>query len=193
MKNLEQIVRTIARNQKALMGKDIVWDMKTYDDIEGTILEEMDNNQGMVEMEPTDGQFNVTFHMLTNCYHHCKETNRLESFENRFKDYIEGLGLQLNEEVFTVLLFLHEVGHVQFEKTVQEFDILREAFMINQIQVHSLSLGFEEKDMNDLRSEGLNVPTFFNSIECHCDIYAISHFLPTWNLLKNAELVGGNQ
>lgn len=193
MKNLEKVLETIAKNQKVLMHEDIVWDIKIHEDIKDTALEDSNRSTGLVHLRVEDGKTLVTFHILRNGYQYYEDNNIVESYQNRFKDFINGIEFDWSDEIFTVIQFLHEVGHVKYERELLKYDMMREAYFINENQINTLSLAFLPNDMTDLQEEGLNIATFFNSTECQADIYAISNFIPTWELLLKNELVSTNQ
>ncbi len=192
MKNLNAVLHTIADNLEALRGSrsKIDWSITIEDKIEGTVLDEYFDNTGLVELK-MDSNLNIeaNFHIYKNAFKYDENEDIEDSFKFRFIDFLNGINVPWCEESHMILLFLHEVGHVQSWKTSVAFDITHEFKMLNEIHINSLSLAFKNKDRIDLREEGLNVATYFSSDECQADIYAITHFYPIWNMLKERGLI----
>lgn len=192
MENLNAVLHTIADNLEALRGKrsKIDWSITIEDKIEGTVLDEYFDNTGLVKIK-MDKHLNIEadFHIHKDGFQYIIDKDIEDSLKSRFMNFLNGINVPWCEESYMVLLFLHEAGHVNAWRNAVDYDVMDEFNMINDIHVNTLSLAFKEKDRNDLREDGLNPATYFCFDECQADIYAISHFYPIWNLLKERGLI----
>lgn len=113
----------------------------------------------------------------------------LDSIQHRFGDFLKGIGLQLDEKTYFLLILLHEFGHVYRLEFFKMNDISREFFFLNNIAIQSLSLAFDDGAYEELFSEGINVANIFSFDEVGADNYALKHFIPMWKKLEGRGLV----
>jgi len=159
-------------------------------DIEVNITDVLDDDierfQGAYCRWSVEGfKVNATINLHTDLYKMDRDSEFKESTDRRFGNFLNNLGIELNEDALFVMTMIHEMAHVYYVSLFCHNDCLGEYIDLDTIAQAQLRLSFD-KDLSKYFYEEIELSPYSTFVfsEAIADKYAIENFIPVWNKLK---------
>lgn len=189
MKKDLAIVLPMIGNSMEVMKKNVIGQISVHDKMEGTPLEAA-KDTGLVRIQlKENSQIEAHIHIYRHGYEYDMKLGHMDAYKDRFMPFLEGIGVEWSEDVYFVIMVLHEIGHIAALRKATDYDCALDYHTLMDITEATVALALRDGAADELNEEGFNAAYFFNFAEAQADIYAISHFYPVWNLLKERELI----
>lgn len=116
-----------------------------------------------------------------------KEDLTHERVHFRYSDFLRNFGYELNEDNYTILSVLHEIGHIVFENICNKYGVTS---LSDKIAKYSENTAFDVLSFEDIKKiseEGPHLPTMLFFKEPWCDFFAVKNFPLLYNALQKVD------
>lgn len=98
--------------------------------------------------------------------------------QDRLYSYLDLIGEESSNLNKLILQVLHEFGHVFYIDRMMEYDCLDANYFITNTIENFTEISFTDKDREEYKEDGVDIPYMFRGDEMYADYFAIKNFIP---------------